>query len=106
MTITQGDVVTVSLTCSGHNLTGATMTTILPKGDGTDLTIANAQHTKDADQVANPGLFTIDLTEAQTKLLKEGDGQNIITKIVQGSDTIHFHGSAVLNVKKSTFRSA
>jgi hypothetical protein len=97
--ITQGDELSLTLTCTDHDLTGATLTTYLPKTDGTTLTLANGVHTIDADQVTNKGKFTVALTAAETALLKEGAYQDIITKVSQGGTIRHYHGKGLLQVK-------
>lgn len=103
ITISQGDELTLTLTCTNHDLTGATLTTKLKASDCTDVEIANSAHTINPNQVTNKGKFTVNLTAADTAKLQTGEGLSIITKIVQSGKTIHFHGIGVLNVRKSTF---
>lgn len=103
ITISQGDTVTLQLTAANGDgvevdLTGATFTTQIRSPNGVLLTIPNADHTADPDQVANTGEFTISLTSAQTKALELGRDKEIVTKIVQGGSTIHYHAENILTV--------
>lgn len=102
ITITQGDALDLTLTCSGHDLTGATLTTKLPKSDGTDLVLSNSVHTIDADQTTNPGSFTVALTAEESASLNLGASQSVLTKVEQSGDVIHFHGKGILTVKAAT----
>lgn len=101
--ITQGDDVTIELTIlngegDAVDLTGASFTTYLKKADGTTLTVANSDHTANANQVTNKGKFTFVLSAATTALLKAGVGLNIVTKVVQSSVATHYHGTRLLTV--------
>lgn len=98
----QGDKLSLVLTCTGHDLTGATITTIFKSTTGADVIIPAGQHTIDADQVTNKGKFSVALTALDTAGIASGNSQSVIAKIVQASTTIHFHGTGILTVKKST----
>src|ERR1041385_7516708 len=100
---TQGDQITLHLKARNQDLTGASLTTVFKKTDGTDLSIANSAHTIDSDQIANKGKFTLALAEADTQQILAEDGGSMLTKVVQGSDIIHFHGKGILTVKKASF---
>jgi hypothetical protein len=99
---TQGDALSLTLVCKDHDITGATVTTIFRGKNDHDVIIPNSQHTIDADQTANKGKVVCALTEANTKAVADGDGLDIITKVVQGSAIVHFHGKGILTVRKST----
>lgn len=104
ITLTQGDAIPLTLTCTGLDLTGATITTRFKTAEETDVVIPNSQHTPDADQSANRGKFVVALTATNTNQMVEGTELSIITTITQGSSIIHFHGKKILTVKKATLR--
>ena len=103
--ITQGDVVTLSLRCPDHNLTAATLTTVFQKADGTYLQIEDAEHTIDADQVTNEGVFTVDLTADDTEEIKVGRS-TIVTKVEQAGVVRQYHGNDIMLVRSSPFEAA
>jgi hypothetical protein len=104
--ITQGDALSITLTCTGMDLTGATITTRFKAADpdSGDIVIANSAHTPDADQVTHLGKVVVALSAAETALMAIGTEQEIITKVVQGASVVHFHGKRILTVKKATLR--
>lgn len=103
ITLTQGDAVTVTLTCPGLDLTGAVLTTNF-RTDAADVVIPNVQHTIDPDQSANKGKFTLALQASDTNQMAIGTELSIITTVTQGPSVIHFHGKKILTVKKATLR--
>jgi hypothetical protein len=102
ISITQGDALPLTLICKNHDLTGATVTTIFPGKNGHDVVIPSGQHAVDADQTANKGKVVCTVTATDTVKILDGDGQNMITKVVQSGTTIHFHGQGILTVRKPT----
>lgn len=103
---TQGDTPLLTLTATGGNglgidLTGATLTTQFKTAGGQMVTADNSQHTADADQVNNKGLFTLQLTAAQTVAIGASIGKDIVTEIVNGGSTIFVHGAGILTVQKN-----
>ncbi len=109
---TQGDTPTLNLEANvgedtPYDLTGAVFTSYLKSTDDTAvppniLTIPNAQHTADPDQAANRGKFTLALTAADTALIKAASGHELVTRVVQGGNTIYFHGRNLITVYKNT----
>lgn len=100
--ITQGDVVTLSLTAKTDgttlfNLTGATFESYIYNEDNEIVTIANGDHTAAADQSTDTGEFTIDLDATQTASLKLGK-RELVTKVTQGPTVTHFHGVDAVEV--------
>jgi hypothetical protein len=94
--VTEGDALTLALraktgSSSYLDLTAAVFETKLVGKTGIK-TIGDSSHVKAADQVANPGRFTLALTAAETADLKLGARKEIITKVTQGSSVLHFHG--------------
>ena len=83
------------------DLTGVTdMETQLPDKDGGVITIANDDHTPDADQTTNKGQYAVTLSAANSAELKIAQNQNVITKVTDASGKITFyHGEGVLNVR-------
>src|SRR5687768_10452354 len=104
ITLTQGDQIDLNLICKNHDLTGATLTTTFRRKDGRDLVIASGQHTVNADQTTNRGAFVLELTADDTAEMADGTNLDMITKVTQGSTVIHFHGTDILTVKKSSLR--
>lgn len=103
---TQGDTVTIEFYAEDSNglridLSGATFSTQIKGYRGSIVTIDNSSHTADPDQVTNKGKFTVSLTSAQTLLMDSGDKKDIVTKIVQGASTIHYHGKGILEIFKN-----
>lgn len=101
--ITQGDQTTITLTAPDTDLTGATIVTVFPKSDGTTYTISSSAHAINASQTTYKGRFTISLTAADTGSLNPGPNQNFYTKVTSGTTITHFHGHALLTVKKLPF---
>jgi hypothetical protein len=97
--VTQGDNCNLQLVASTgaglHDLTGAVFETKV-RGSDEVLTIADGQHTADADQVANKGKFTIALQTAVSSELARG-ATPFVVKVTQGTAIMHFHG--ILQVK-------
>jgi uncharacterized protein (DUF4213/DUF364 family) len=100
--ITQGDKLSVTLTCPSTTLTGATLTTVFPKSDGTTISIANSAHTL-ANQTTNVGQFSIALTATETAAMPAGPNQSFYTKVDVGTTITHFHGHGILTVKQLPF---
>lgn len=97
--ITQGDTATLILFAKNgqaelQDLTGAVFETKLVLEDQSTtqfLVLDNSAHTAAADQVANKGKFTLDISAADSALIKPGV-REVVTKIVQGSSTIYYRG--------------
>ena len=102
--ITQGDKLSITLTAPGTTLTGATLTTVFQKADGTTLSIANASHTL-ADQSSFVGRFQVALSATDTASLPVGPGQSFYTKVDFTTTITHFHGHGLLTVKSLPFPS-
>lgn len=102
LTATRGDAANLVLYATDGaaalDLTGAVFTSYITGPGGTVVTLANAKHTADADQVTNKGKFILALSSADTLLMKPGSEKEILTKVVQGSSTIYFHGRKMLTV--------
>lgn len=103
LTITQGDTALFDFTATTgegmpFDLTGATFTTLIRAVDGTNLIVPNDQHTANPDQVTFPGKFTMSLTTDNTMDLQLGPCHEIVTKVVQPSSVIQFHGPCILTV--------
>lgn len=102
--LTQGDDITLNLKAiagadgDAVDLTGAVFTTYLKGADGSSVIIDDADHTADADQVTNPGVFTCRVSDTKSALLKIGAKKEIVTKVVIASDTIFFHGIEAMAV--------
>ena len=80
------------------DLTGATFETRLLGTQGRVVSVPNAQHTADADQVTNKGKYTINLLAANTNACAPGDTKDIVTKVTIGTTTISYHGKGILQV--------
>ena len=92
---TQGDTALISLTAQGFNITGATLTTYVKGVNGALIAFANSQHTiTDGPN----GKFTVLLATTDTAKCGAGPNKEIITKVVNGSSTIYFHGPSILTV--------
>jgi hypothetical protein len=102
--ITAGDRVVLDLTLLGDDglpasLTGATFETKVLGYSGSPVVIPNSQHVAATDQVASKGKATLTLLAANTTAFKnQGARLEIITKVTIGSDVLHFHGKAALQV--------
>lgn len=95
---TQGDEIELDLECQNFDLTGATLTTYMKAADGSTVSFPNGQHTIDPDQDTNRGKFKLDLSSDDTGSVGAGSAKEIITKVVQSSTTMYFHGRGVLTV--------
>lgn len=98
LVVTQGDTITFQLVAMGdddsyHDLTGASFVTTLKGVGGAIVSISDSAHTEAANQVTDPGEFTLSLTAAQTALLQPGKGKEILTKVTQGGNIRHFRAS-------------
>lgn len=107
--ITQGDTLPWVLTAEDgdgaeYDLTGAVFETLVKKADGTILTLPDASHTADPDQVTNKGLFTIQLTTSESESLKIKAAQDVLVKITQGGAVYTLRGEGILTVKSPTLR--
>lgn len=101
--ITQGDKAVLNLAAkrggaggAAHNLTGATFETKIKKSDGTFATYADGQH---AIVSASAGTFTLTLSTTDTAALAVGAGHEIVTKVTQSGDPIHFRGKVLTVVQ-------
>lgn len=109
LTITQGDSAIFNFTAKTGagtgslpiDLTGAVFESYMKLATGI-LTIPGSQHAADPDQVNNKGKFTMTLTTTNTASLRVSPSQEIVTKVVQGANTVYVHGAAILNVLSSS----
>lgn len=104
--ISQGDSVLFNLVAENgasipFDLTGAVFTTEIRGPGGTVVSFPNSQHTANPNQIGFTGRFTLALSAADTSSLAIGIGREIVTKVVQGSSTIYFHGVNILTVLAS-----
>ncbi len=102
LTVSQGDQLLLSFTAMSDktvemDLTDAALETYI-KGASGMVTVLDADHTIDPDQVANPGKFTMLMSSANSLLLDLIAAKDIVTKVTQGSFITHLHGTDVLNV--------
>jgi uncharacterized protein YfaS (alpha-2-macroglobulin family) len=102
---TQGDDVTLNLIATDdqgnpQNLTGASLSTQIlgPNGSG-PVTFPNSQHTI-ANQITNPGQFSLTLRNAgsDTTSCGEGPSKQIITQSTVSGNVTYFRGMGLLTV--------
>ncbi len=103
ITISQGDTPTFQfLAQNGQqrniDLTGAAFTTSIIGELGDLVTIPDAQHTANADQVGHRGEYTMDVTAVQSSSMVIGENKEIVTRVVQGSSIVFLHGVNILTV--------
>lgn len=101
ITITQGDEALLQLTATtgdGNpiNLTGATFSTSMKGLNGAaNPVFPDGQH--DIVDAAN-GIFELTLSPADTALVGEGTGKEILTKITIAGNPVYYHGFNQLTV--------
>ena len=100
ITFTQGENPTLSLTAANDgvafDITGATIVTNFMKDGGAiELSIPNSQHTI---LVAASGTFTVDLTTANTDLIKKGTNRSFVSVVTIGSNINYFWARKLLTV--------
>lgn len=103
LTITQGNQLTVTLTCkdsdgNGVDITGASLSTLIRGVAGETVTIPNDQHTINPDQVLYPGQFALELTSDDTEAFALGIHKEIITQVTIGTDIVSYRGAGQLKV--------
>lgn len=107
ITITQGDTPTLALRVvnengTGVDLTGAVLETSMRGAIGALVTIPAAQHTIDPDQAANPGKFTLALTDVDTLALEAAPDKDVVTKVDLAGVITYVHGVDILQVLVNT----
>lgn len=103
---TQGDSLNLALLASLgpgilFDLTGAVFTTTFRGPTGLPISFPNSQHIANPDQVNHRGEYALVLSASDSASIPAGTNKEIVTKIVQGSSTIYFHGQGIGTILSS-----
>lgn len=101
--ITQGDTADFNLTATlgdgtPFDLTGAVFTSFFRGPQGGVVSFPNSQHTANPDQVLFRGQFILSLSTDDTSSIPLGAHKELITRVVQESSVVYFHGPNLVTV--------